>query len=344
MKFIDQTQISIASGKGGPGCSSFLKEKYNPRGGPDGGDGGKGGDIIFHVNPSLNSLVDFNFRRKYAAPNGQPGEGRNRTGKSGADLVLQVPLGTLIKTGDDKILEDLNIAHQDYRVLIGGRGGKGNTYFKNSVNQAPTHSQPGEPGQELDITLELKLMADVGLVGFPNAGKSTLISCLSHAKPKVADYPFTTLVPSLGVVRLEQAKSFVLADIPGIIKGAHKGKGLGTQFLKHIERTKCFIHLIDISPFSGRDPLQDYQDINYELKMHDELHGERSDFIPLSNRPQLVVLNKIDSIKPGEQEEIEHRFREKDVKFVSISAFAKHGLDQLKYRVFEMVEGKEENV
>ncbi|MEZ0393337.1 MAG: GTPase ObgE, partial [Pseudobdellovibrionaceae bacterium] len=269
MKFIDEVNIVIASGKGGQGCVSFRREAMTPRGGPDGGDGGKGGDVILKVEKSLNSLVDFRRNKRYAAQSGQQGSGANCTGAHGSDMILHVPQGTIVRSSEGEILVDMT-GVQEYVLLKGGRGGKGNWFFKTSVNQAPEHAQPGEPGEELEVKLELKLIADVGIVGFPNAGKSTLISRISAAKPKIADYPFTTLTPNLGVVKAGDFRNFVVADIPGLVKGAHQGIGLGIQFLKHIERTKVFVHLVDVSGMSSQDPLQDYRDINEELKMYDE--------------------------------------------------------------------------
>lgn len=295
MKFIDEVKIIIASGNGGPGCVSFRREAMTPRGGPDGGDGGKGGDLVLKVAHNLNSLVDYRPNKKYAAKNGLPGEGANRSGPDGENLVLKVPPGTVVRSLDGDVLVDMTDI-SEYTILKGGRGGKGNAFFKTSVNQAPDRAQPGESGSELEVKLELKLIADVGIVGFPNAGKSTLISHISAAKPKIADYPFTTLTPNLGVVKLGEYRSFVVADIPGLIKGAHTGSGLGVQFLRHIERTRLFIHLIDISGVQSQNPVQDYQDINYELEMYDKNNEGKEGFSPLMKRPQIVVFNKIDTL------------------------------------------------
>ena len=295
MRFIDEIQISVASGHGGPGKVSFRREAMTPRGGPDGGDGGRGGDVILRVAHNLNSLVDYRPRKRYAAQNGGAGESANCSGAAGQDMILMVPPGTLVRNEEGEILVDMT-GITEHTLLKGGRGGKGNHFFKTSVNQAPEHAQPGEPGAALDIRLELKLIADVGIVGFPNAGKSTLISRISAAKPKIADYPFTTLTPNLGVVKAGEFKSFVVADIPGLIKGAHQGAGLGIQFLKHIERTRLFVHLIDVSGMGGIDPVQAYKDIQYELEMYDQNNREKEGFFPLETRPQFVVLNKIETL------------------------------------------------
>lgn len=338
MKFVDEIVIHVKSGHGGPGKKSFRREKFVPRGGPDGGDGGKGGDIIFRANPSLLSLLDFRAKRYYNAPDGQPGAAQHATGADGQDLILEVPPGTLIKTTDGEILADLNENNMEVVFLKGGRGGKGNAFFKTSVNQAPQHTQPGEPGEEREIVLELKMLANVGIVGFPNAGKSTLISRISQARPKIADYPFTTLVPNLGVVRVDNERSFVVADIPGLIPGAHKGVGLGIKFLKHVERTSCFIHLIDISGLSGRDPLDDYHAINAELKEYDSLYNEEG-VVPLSARKQIVVLNKIDSLRDSEVAEIQRNFEKQNIPTLAVSGASGQGIPQMLYKVGEMVFG-----
>jgi GTP-binding protein len=310
MKFIDEVNISVSSGHGGPGAISFRREAMTPRGGPDGGDGGKGGDVILKTSQHLNSLVDYKSNRKYAAQDGKPGEGSNCFGHNGQDLILLVPEGTIIRNTEGAILVDMT-GVSEHVLLKGGRGGKGNAFFKTSVNQAPEKAQPGEDKQHLDIVMELKLIADVGIIGFPNAGKSTLISRISAAKPKIADYPFTTLTPHLGVVRVGDERSFVVADIPGLIKGAHQGIGLGIQFLKHIERTRLFLHLVDISGLSGRDPVQDFIDINYEIKMYDENNKDKIGFFPLSEREQIVVLNKIDTVRPDDLARIKVEFKKK---------------------------------
>lgn len=310
MKFVDEVQIKIVSGHGGPGSKSFRRESFAPRGGPDGGDGGKGGDVIFKTSRHINSLVDFKPLRTYSAENGQPGASANCSGSNGQDLVLIVPEGAVIRNLEGEVLYDLAEINE-VKILSGGRGGKGNTFFKTSVNQAPEHAQPGEDGQELEIILELKLIADVGIIGFPNAGKSTLISRISAAKPKIADYPFTTLSPQLGVVKVGDYSNFVVADIPGLIKGAHQGVGLGIMFLKHIERTRFFIHLVDASGLSGRDPLQDYEDIQYELEMYDQINKDKDGFFPLMDREQIIVLNKIDLLSKDQIEKLKQKFKKK---------------------------------
>jgi GTP-binding protein len=307
MKFIDEIRIQIIAGHGGPGVVSFRREAMVPRGGPDGGDGGKGGSVFIKTTPHLNSLMDFRANKKYSAENGHAGAGANMSGADGKDLVLLVPSGTLVRQGSGEVIVDLTDI-KEHQLLKGGRGGKGNAFFKNSVNQAPEHAQPGEDGGSLEIILELKLIADVGIIGFPNAGKSTLISHISAAKPKIADYPFTTLVPNLGVVKVGDYHSFVVADIPGLIEGASQGTGLGIQFLKHIERTNLFLHLVDVSGSSGRDPVQDYKTIIEELKAYDEQNQDKEGFRPLGDRKQIVVLNKADAISKEQLEVLVRKF------------------------------------
>ena len=343
MKFVDEVKIKIASGRGGPGSKSFRRESMTPRGGPDGGDGGKGGDVIFRTSKHINSLVDYKNLRMYAAESGEPGRGDNSSGANGQDLVLIVPEGAIIRGAEGEVLYDLT-GISECTVLKGGRGGKGNTFFKNSVNQAPEYAQPGEDGEELEITLELKLIADVGIIGFPNAGKSTLISRISAAKPKIADYPFTTLTPQLGVVKVGDYTNFVVADIPGLIKGAHQGVGLGIMFLKHIERTSLFLHMIDVSGMSGRDPLQDYEDIQYELKMYDEMNREKDGFFPLMSREQIVVLNKIDLLSADQIEKLKQQFKKKfDVNCFAVSAVTgKQMQDLLVVVADKIIKSKEE--
>lgn len=337
MKFIDEIKIRIASGHGGPGKISFRRESMTPRGGPDGGDGGKGGDLIFRAFPNSNSLVDFRTMKRYAAQDGGPGEASNCSGADGDDLVLLVPPGTVVRDEEGQVLCDLTDT-KEVILLKGGRGGKGNWFFKNSVNQAPEKAQPGEDFQELTVTLELKLIADVGIIGLPNAGKSTLISRISAARPKIADYPFTTLTPNLGVVKAGEFTSFVVADIPGLIRGAHKGVGLGMQFLKHIERTRVFVHMIDVSSGDADTALQAYRDINEELVQYDKLNNERDGFFPLTTRPQLVVLNKIDTLSPDALAEMQVAFKkELTQQPMAISAVAGKNVDQLIFRLSEYV-------
>lgn len=309
MKFIDEVKITLASGRGGPGCVSYRREAMLPRGGPDGGNGGKGGDVIIRTSRHINSLVDIRQNKRYAAQSGQMGMGRQKSGHDGENLVMIVPEGTVFRNLEGDIIVDMT-GISEYTLLKGGRGGMGNEFFKTSINQAPDYAQPGEEGQEIEVKLELKLIADVGIIGFPNAGKSTLISRISAAKPKIADYPFTTLTPNLGVVKAGDYTSFVVADIPGLVKGAHEGIGLGIQFLKHIERTRLFIHLIDASGLSGRDPINDYNDINFELKMYDENNKDKEGFFPLATRPQFVVLNKIDTLSENQLIKLKNKFKE----------------------------------
>ena len=305
MRFIDEATIRVLGGHGGPGCVSFRRETFIPRGGPDGGDGGDGGDVIFVASHQLGTLQDFRFKREYKAPSGLHGSGANKAGCDGEDIRVRVPVGTVIKdTETGEILVDLSRDGEEWVACEGGRGGKGNAHFVSSTFQAPKFAQPGELGQERAITLELKLLADVGIIGFPNAGKSTLISRISAAKPKIADYPFTTLTPNLGVVAMPDFKGFVVADIPGLIEGAHRGAGLGHKFLKHIERTKLFIHLLDGTLCLG-DPgnpgkliLAQYQTIRKELGLFNE---------KLLHKPELVVISKSDAV--GEPELLERAAR-----------------------------------
>lgn len=329
MKFIDEVRIKVSSGHGGQGCVSFRRESMTPRGGPDGGDGGRGGDVIFKVQQHLNSLVDFRNSRHYSAQNGQQGSGDNCSGSAGKDLVIEVPVGTVVRDSDGQVILDLTEVSET-QFLKGGRGGKGNHFFKSSVNQAPEFAQPGEPGESKEIFLELKLIADVGIIGFPNAGKSTLISRISAARPKIADYPFTTLTPNLGVVKAHDYKSFVVADIPGLIKGAHLGAGLGIQFLKHIERTQIFVHMIDVSSGEGKEIIQSYEDIQHELKMYDQMNQEKEGFFPLCPRPQIVVFNKIDTVQSEPLERIAQDFKKKTgVKPLLLSAVSGKNLPEL---------------
>lgn len=294
--FIDYAKISVKSGDGGKGHISFRREKFVPKGGPDGGNGGKGADVAFYGNPHLNTLIDFRYKRQFKAPAGKPGAMSNCTGKSGKTLVIQVPLGTVVKdqhTGE--IIADITEADQQVVVARGGRGGRGNAEFVTSVNQAPRQADPGEPGVELDLVLELKLLADIGLVGFPNAGKSTLISTISAAKPKIADYPFTTLIPNLGIVSVADEKSFVVADIPGLIEGAHEGRGLGTQFLRHVERTRVLVFLLDTVAV-GDSPAEQYAVLTRELEA----------FNPeLAQKRRIICFSKDDALDDEQKEQVE---------------------------------------
>lgn len=308
---------------------SFRSESMAPRGGPDGADGGRGGSVIFRVANHLNSLLKYRFKNKFYAPNGTSGGRRNMTGADGQDLILAVPPGTIVKDRETgQILYDLSEVG-DTVFLEGGRGGKGNHFFRTATNQAPEHAQPGEDGVTREIMLELKLIADVGVIGYPNAGKSTLITAISAARPKVADYPFTTLSPNLGVVEIGDDQTLVVADIPGLVPGAHKGIGLGTQFLRHIERTNLFVHMVDASGVGGRDPLQDYKDIMLELVEYDKAKMEDEGFRPLATREQVVVLNKIDVLSTDQREELAERFRRAGVETMQISAATKHGTKEL---------------
>jgi GTP-binding protein len=288
--FVDEVDIHVTAGSGGNGCLSFRREKYVPRGGPDGGDGGAGGSVYIAAVPTKNTLVDFRYHPEFKAGRGRHGQGSNRTGQAADDLDIHVPIGTLVFETTDRgpqLLADL--AHDGQRVLVarGGRGGRGNAQFVSSTNRAPRRTEPGEAGEARSLRLELKLLADVGLVGFPNAGKSTLISRISAARPKIANYPFTTLVPNLGVVSLSDDRSFVVADVPGLIKGAHEGHGLGDRFLRHVERTKVLVHLVDVSGASGRDPIDDFDTIREELRQFDPA---------LIEKPHVVAANKIDAL------------------------------------------------
>lgn len=322
--FVDRVEVSLRAGKGGDGCISFRREYRVPKGGPDGGHGGSGGSIIFAADASVKSLASFRFHPKLRARNGAPGEGGNRTGGRGADLRLAVPVGTVVRdkaTGGT--LFDFVHPGLAYRAAQGGRGGRGNASFATATHQAPREWEPGKPGEEKEIILELKLIADVGLVGFPNSGKSTLISRISAARPVIADYPFTTLVPNLGVVEWGgEGGGFIVADVPGLIEGAHLGHGLGDRFLRHIERTKVLAHIIDVSPGTGRDPLDDYRAVMHELKAYD---GE------LLKRPMIVVANKIDLLA-GDSPRLSRLKRmagRKKIPFFAISALEGRGLAPL---------------
>jgi GTP-binding protein len=290
--FIDEAKIYVKAGDGGNGCISFRREKYIPKGGPDGGDGGRGGDVYFHTVENLDTLMDFTGRHHWRAQNGWPGLGSNKHGADGKDLIIPIPPGTIIYDTDTELpLKDLDKVGMKVRVCRAGRGGKGNKAFATSTNQAPRYAEPGKKGQERNLRLELKLIADVGLVGMPNAGKSTLISRCSAARPKIADYPFTTLEPVLGIVELSDYRRFVMADIPGIIEGAHKGTGLGLEFLRHIERTRTIVHILDIMPVDGSEPIENYKVIRRELEKYSKA---------LAKKPEIIVANKIDLNPDGE--------------------------------------------
>jgi len=325
--FVDEVDIHVEAGNGGRGCLAFRREKRVPRGGPSGGDGGHGGSVFVVASAHVNTLINYRFHPEFAADRGAHGQGSNRTGQTGADLELAVPIGTLVyeKTGDgdppSRLLADL--AEEGQRVLVarGGRGGLGNARFATSTNRAPRKVQPGEPGEIKELRFELKLLADVGLVGFPNAGKSTLIARISAARPKIADYPFTTLTPNLGVVRLSDDRSFVVADVPGLIEGAHRGLGLGHQFLRHLERTKVLVHLVDVSGASGRDPAQDLDILRRELEL----------FQPtLAAKPQMVAANKIDALdEAARAAALEKRAADLKLPFFRISGATGAGVAEL---------------
>ena len=328
--FTDYAKIIIKSGDGGNGAVSFRREKYVAAGGPDGGDGGRGGSIYFIVDPDSNTLVDFRFKKKFKAENGKNGEGARKYGRSGEDLYVKVPIGTLIKDAETgKIIADLSHKGQKELILPGGRGGKGNCHFATSTRQAPRFSQDGEKGIEKEVILELKLLADVGLIGFPNVGKSTFLSRTTSATPKIADYHFTTLEPNLGVVKNEYGDSFVIADIPGIIEGASNGTGLGLQFLRHIERTRLLLHVIDVSGIEGRIPVEDFKTINEELKNYSE---------KLSKRKQIIVANKIDSMQDETlYNDLEHLAKKNNIEIFKISAATGDGIQKLLKRVSEVL-------
>lgn len=321
MKFVDEAQIEVIGGHGGAGCVSFLREKYKAKGGPNGGNGGDGGDVVLEVDPNLTSLLDFKYQPRLAATRGEHGRGKEQHGHRGADAVARVPLGTIVRdaeTGD--LIADLTEPGARVVVARGGRGGKGNQHFKSSTNQAPRYAQPGLAGEEFRLRLELQLVADVGLLGFPNVGKSTFISRVSAARPRIADYPFTTLVPNLGVVRVDDERTFVIADIPGLIEGAHEGHGLGHRFLRHVSRSRLLLHLLDASGMSGRDPLDDYDVINRELALYDP---------EVAAKPQIVAANKIDSAPPGFVDELTQRLATRGVTLHAVSAVTGAGVTEL---------------
>jgi GTPase len=331
--FVDQVDIHVAAGDGGKGCLSFRREKYVPRGGPDGGDGGAGGSVYIVATPRKNTLIDFRFHPEFEARRGQNGEGSNRTGRNADDLEIEVPIGTIVYEkgagSETRVIADLAVEGERVLVAKGGRGGLGNAQFATSTNRAPRKTQPGEPGEEKWLRLELKLLADVGLVGFPNAGKSTLISRISAARPKIADYPFTTLTPNLGVVSLGDDRSFVVADVPGLIAGAHAGQGLGHQFLRHIERTKVLIHLVDVSSASGRDPVLDFETINEELRLFDA---------KLAAKPQIVAANKIDALdEPERLAALERHVRKSKLPLFRISGVTGEGIPALLERAWREI-------
>ena len=324
--FIDQAKITVKAGGGGHGCIAFRREKFVPRGGPSGGNGGDGGSIYLVADSQENTLLKFRFNHTFRAKRGSHGQGSNKQGKSGEDLEITIPIGTIVyhdETGEE--LHDFTQPNERVLIAKGGHGGRGNAAFASATNRTPSRAQDGLPGEEKTLRLELKLLADVGLVGFPNAGKSTLISSISAAKPKIADYPFTTLEPNLGVVSLDMDKTFVVADIPGLIEGAHLGHGLGIQFLRHIERTRLLLHLIDVSPMSEHDPIDEFRTIAAELEQHNS---------SLSEKPKIVVATKMDIADPKKVRKLEQWCRQNQMDVIRISSVTGEGLEELKRSVF----------
>lgn len=327
--FVDEAKIYIKAGDGGDGCVSFHREKYIAAGGPDGGDGGKGGDIVFKVDDNISNLIDFRYKRKYVAEKGQNGSAKNCTGRNAPDLVVSVPRGTVVREAETgRILADLS-GDEPVVIAKGGKGGRGNAHFATSTRQIPKFAKPGFRGDEYEVVLELKLIADVGLVGFPNVGKSTLISVVSAAKPKIANYHFTTLTPVLGVVKIEDGKSFVMADIPGLIEGASEGIGLGHEFLRHVERCRLIVHVVDVSGVEGRDPIEDFEAINKELANFSE---------ELAAAPQIVAANKSDMASPEQIKRFRDYIEDQGLLFYEISAATTQGTKELVYGVWERLE------
>lgn len=349
--FVDQVDIQVKAGDGGNGCVSFRREKFVPRGGPDGGDGGHGGSVYLRASAHHNTLIKYRYRREFKATRGAHGEGSNRTGRAGNDLTLEVPVGTVVYQRDtDHLtrLADLTDVGQDVLVARGGRGGKGNEQFATSTDRAPRRAEKGTLGQTRHLRLSLKLLADVGLVGFPNVGKSTLIAHLSAARPKIADYPFTTLTPHLGVVQLDDDRSFVLADVPGLIEGAHKGQGLGLRFLSHLERTRVLVHVIDVSPGSGRDPVEDFEIVRRELASYTDTASENSNVGALAGKFQIVAANKIDVLgadgandghqdHPSQLERLRGWLEARAVAVYPISAATGEGLHTLREAIWTAI-------
>ena len=331
--FADRARIYVRSGKGGDGHVSFRREKYVPSGGPDGGDGGNGGSVILEIDDGLDTLTDYRHERKYHAQDGENGNKRNCRGKSGEDLILKVPEGTVVKEAESgKVIVDMSGENRRFVLLTGGRGGNGNQHYATSTMQAPKYAQPGQPAKELELLLELKVIADVGLVGFPNVGRSTFLTQVSNARPKIANYHFTTLNPHLGVVDLADAKGFVIADIPGLIEGASEGVGLGYEFLRHIERTKVIIHIVDAASTEGRDPVEDIYAINKELEAYNP---------DIAKRPQVIAANKTDMIYEGDLDQVlklKEEFEPKGIRVFPISAISGKGIRELLYYVREMLD------
>ncbi|MFA5523921.1 MAG: GTPase ObgE [Tissierellales bacterium] len=333
--FIDVTKVFLKAGNGGHGAVAFRREKYEPAGGPAGGDGGNGGSIILQVDRNIRTLMDFRYKKQYKAENGEDGKPKMQYGKKGQDLILKVPQGTIIRDAETKrLIADLTEDGDTFVIAKGGRGGKGNMKYTTSTRQAPRFAEGGSKGEELSIVLELKLLADVGLVGFPNVGKSTLLSIVTDAKPKIADYHFTTITPNLGVAELDGGRSFVIADIPGLIEGAHAGVGLGHEFLKHIERTRILVHLVDISAREGRDPVEDFYKINEELKEYNP---------KLANKPQIVVANKMDILGDGDgYSRLENEVRKLGYDIYAISAAAGKGIKELENAIWNKLQEADE--
>jgi GTPase len=332
--FIDRVKIEVIAGHGGPGCVSFRREAYVPRGGPNGGNGGKGGDVIIRADKQLGTLIDLKYQQQYRAKDGERGRGKDQFGADADDVIIRVPVGTIVNDAEThSMIVDLDTDGMYYIIARGGRGGKGNTFFKTATNQAPRHAQPGESGEEQWLFLELKLLADVGLVGFPNAGKSTLISRISAAKPKIADYPFTTLSPVLGVVKPDHRTSFVVADIPGLIENAHKGAGLGFEFLRHVERTSILLHLVDVSGIVPGDPVENFKKINTELELYSDA---------LKNKYMAVVASKIDAADPDMLESLTDHCLANGYKLFPVSAVSGDGIKPLLAFLSDRVEEERE--
>jgi GTP-binding protein len=331
MKFVDEARIHVKAGDGGNGCVSFRRERFVPRGGPNGGDGGKGGDVILQADAQLSTLLDLTYPKKILAHKGTHGKGKDQAGRNGEDLIIRVPVGTLVREDQGgEILQDLLFDGQQFVVARGGRGGRGNARFATATNRAPRHAEKGEKGQELWLRIELKLLADVGLIGYPNVGKSTLLSKISSARPKIADYPFTTLVPNLGVVTREEYRPYVVADIPGLIEGASRGAGLGLTFLRHVERTRLLIHLLDISEGSSRNPVKNFQALNHELNAYHPLLHEKT---------QIIALNKIDIPSVRERAvDVEVQFKEMGYRLFLISGKTGEGVESLMEAVSQTLE------
>jgi len=329
--FIDKIVVKVIGGKGGNGSKDFRREKYVPDGGPDGGDGGRGGSVIFKVNPGMRTLMDFKFKHKFAAEDGENGKKKSCYGKSGKDLILPVPPGTIVKDENNIIIADLTDSGEEVVIAKGGRGGRGNRKFANAIRRAPNFSEPGFKGEEKEITIELKLIADVGLLGFPNVGKSTFLANSTDATPKIANYHFTTIKPNLGVVNLIPGKSFVIADIPGLINGASRGIGLGFEFLRHVERTKILIHFVDVSGVEGRDPIKDFDEINTELEQYNE---------QLAKRVQIVAANKIDLLSEDNDnlKKFTAEMNKRDIEVFPISAATGNGIVELLKRATELLD------